>query len=376
MRQTTESIQLRLTSTRSNIKVLGVYKNSREPLLCTCLKCKHKWSPCWSSLQQGHGCPKCGGCKKLSSAEIQTHLEKTNSNITVLGKYVSNKVPVKCKCKVCGHVWSSRWNALSKGVGCPKCAWVRVGKSFKLTHDEVIQRLQHLSPSILILGKYMDCRTKMKCECRVCKHKWQANWMALSQGHGCPKCGGQLKLTTAEVKQRMAKINPNIAILGKYTGCFAPLKCGCKNCKHIWRPKWSDLNKGTGCPQCSAGKFEEEVRSIIEKLTGSKFPRANPSEVPFLHGLHLDGYDRINKRAFEADGEQHIGVVSRFHGRRNPYLGFLQQKRRDWRKNIQCWRYGVKLMRIPYRIKDLESYITVKLRKFGWLPDEGTQKFS
>lgn len=205
------------------------------------------------------------------------------------------------------------------------------------------------------------------------------------------RANGQRRLTIEEVRRKLKRINPAIEVIRVYHGdnSLIPnsevgqahlrrnekhrrsrlwVKCRCRQCNHIWSPSWDSLcHNKSGCPQCGALKSEEEVRSTLEKLTGLKWPRANPTDAPFLHGLTLDGYCRElrspkfpNGTAFERQGEQHYYLCrwNRWDSKK-----LLQQKRRDKRKRMQCWRHGVRLIRIPYWVKDVGGYLKQKLVK-------------
>lgn len=150
------------------------------------------------------------------------------------------------------------------------------------------------------------------------------------------------------------------------------------SCGHVWTTTWDKIRilawskSKIDCPTCFPSYLhsEEEVRRTLERLTGLKWPRANPSEVSFLHGLHLDGYCRglksakfPNGTAFERQGEQHYKLVS-LGGKRDSLQELAKRKRRDWRKKYQCWYHGIRLIKVPYWIKDLESYLGKKLANF------------
>jgi Zn finger protein HypA/HybF involved in hydrogenase expression len=346
------------------------YVSCRVPIHLSCKVCGYQWKTSLGELREGHGCRKCsyksiGKLLSLSIQEIEKRLKKINPTIKILSRqYQNRKSPLKCECKRCKNLWETSWSSLGVGGGCPRCGRVKMKGSLRLTSLNIKKRLKKINSKIRVVGEYKDSSTPLKCECLVCYRIWSPTWASLSQGCGCPHCSHKAPLNTAEVKRRIKSINSNVEIVGEYQKSKLPLKCRCRQCGHFWSPPWSMLNSGYGCPQCGGNlKSESEVRSIIESTTGSKFPPANPSEIPWLHGLRLDGYDPIHKRAFEYDGSQHKYFHKYFHKSR---VDFLRQKRRDWRKNIQCRRHGIQLIRIPYWVKDKESWIKTKLEKLGW----------
>lgn len=359
---------------RSGLSLLGSYHNSQTKVKAECLRCLHTWMTVPVEVFRGCSCPKCRyHNQKVGIAEVKSALRTRGSRIRVLSgpsDYVNERAnTIRSHCTVCGHQWKASWHQLKGKIGCPVCARNAIIGQNRLTHAVAEEILAQISPTIRMIGKYFNSKTKIACTCLECGHKWSTVWITLKSGSGCPECAiEKLRLTTDEVKERLQRMCPTIRIIGEYSGVFDSLAVECALCGHKWKTKWTYLCKGRSCPCCGDNfKSESEVREIIERLTKSKFPKAHPSEVPWLHGLHLDGYDSVNKRAFEYDGPQHKEIVPHWHGRKNPSKGLLQQKRRDWRKNVQCWRHGVKLVRIPHQVKDKEEYIKTKLTKLGWV---------
>ena len=101
----------------------------------------------------------------------------------------------------------------------------------------------------------------------------------------------------------------------------------------------------------------QECREIIERLLQAEFPKKKP---PFLKipdhpkGLELDGYNEKLRLAFEYDGEQHFNAVECWGGDES----LQKQKERDTIKDELCFRWNVKLIRIPYNIDNKEEFIS------------------
>lgn len=97
-------------------------------------------------------------------------------------------------------------------------------------------------------------------------------------------------------------------------------------------------------PRAQKNKNEKEIRAILERLTGLKWPSCRPS---FLladknRPLELDMYCPQMNIAVEHQGQQHLGYVKFFHP--NGPSDFEEQKRRDAIKRELCKRNGVKLV--------------------------------
>ena len=91
-------------------------------------------------------------------------------------------------------------------------------------------------------------------------------------------------------------------------------------------------------------------------FSGHSIPKARPD---FLVGhrqrrLELDGYCASLNLAFEYQGEQHYRHIMFFH--RN--VGdFEDQVQRDELKAMLCKRVGVRLLVVPYVVKDRWTFI-------------------
>lgn len=61
----------------------------------------------------------------------------------------------------------------------------------KLTHEEFLEQFKnnpHFN-DIKLLGVYVNRRTPIECECKICGHKWKADSYNLTHSNtGCPSC--------------------------------------------------------------------------------------------------------------------------------------------------------------------------------------------
>lgn len=338
--------------------------SKKDDLSCRCLKCEYEWTSQWYRIERGQGCPRCLGRVKWTTGEIKEKLRLISPTISITGKYTGAFDPLKCRCRRCRLEWSPTWTNLQKGQGCPRC----FRKSQRFTTSDVKGKLKELNQDLVILGKYKEAFSPLKIKCRKCQHQWTTTWNTLSrikrsqERTGCPWCGPH-RLTHKEVVQKLLQLNPDLVLVGKYKLGSLPLKFHCKKCGAFWKRSWNYMTPTNGsCPSCCPTPYysESEVRRVIEQLTGWEFPKCRPT---FLKGLssqplELDGYNEEHKIAFEYQGLQHYQLC--YYNRFDPQK-LKAQKRRDWRKKIQCYRHGIRLIRIPYWVEDVESFITGKL---------------
>lgn len=126
--------------------------------------------------------------RKLTHEEHVAAIAKVNPNIEALGEIVNSRTKVLCCCKVCGHEWMAAPNNLKSGYGCPQCGRLKSAQKRALTHEEQVATIAKVNPDVEVLGKIVSSRTKVLFRCKVCDHEWSATPDSLKRGHGCPKC--------------------------------------------------------------------------------------------------------------------------------------------------------------------------------------------
>lgn len=126
--------------------------------------------------------------RKLTHEEQVSAIAKVNHDVEVLGEITGNNIKVLCRCKVCDYEWSVTPADIKSGHGCPKCAVLKRAQSNTLTHEEQIAAIAKINPNIEILGKIIKNKTKVLCRCNICSHKWSATPDDIKHTKGCPKC--------------------------------------------------------------------------------------------------------------------------------------------------------------------------------------------
>ena len=192
--------------------------------------------------------------------------------------------------------------------------------------------------------KYEGCMVKLLWRCEQ-KHEWMATPNSVTNKWSwCPHCAGKAK-HTIEYYREFARTKRNGECLSeKYEGCVVKLLWRCEQ-KHEWMATpFSVANNWTWCPQCAIGRTERLCRTIIEDMTGLKFPKKRPW---FMEKLELDGYNEQNNIAFEYNGRQHYMYIPSYFHRKGMYV-FEDQQKRDIRKRELCKENSIALLIIPY----------------------------
>ena len=130
----------------------------------------------------------------------------------------------------------------------------------KLTHDEQVAAIAKVNPNVEVLGQIINNGTKVLCLCKICSHKWKVTPNDLKNKHGCPKCAGVAKLLHDEQVAAINKVNPDIEVLGKIINARTKVLCRCKICGHEWEATPSNLKAGRGCPECAKVKISNARR--------------------------------------------------------------------------------------------------------------------
>jgi hypothetical protein len=132
--------------------------------------------------------------------------------------------------------------------------WKKIEKesyehSKSLTHEIFVKRLAFINQDIEVIGFYQNANKRLRVKCKVCGYEWDGVPASLLSGDGCRKCGAK-KAHMHTIKSQLtfekevAAVNPDVEIIGVYTGRHSKVKTRCKICGYEWEPKASSLLHG------------------------------------------------------------------------------------------------------------------------------------
>lgn len=278
-KRTHEEYVEELKTINPNVEVLETYINKETAIRHRCLIDGYEWYPVPNNLLIGTKCPRCSKVERYTTEEFKRKLKSVNPNVEILGQYVKSLLPIRTKCLIDGYIWDVRPGDLLSGYGCPKCGKLSMALNQQIKYGEFIERLSKIHKGKIIhIGNYVNLNTITEFKCMKDNHTWFASPSNVIHNEtGCPVCANNIKYSTEKFIEFMSSINPEIEVLGEYTGKENKIKCRCKVDNHIWYPKAGNLkNKKSKCPVCSK-KAAAEAISLSEEEFISRIFEINPN---------------------------------------------------------------------------------------------------
>lgn len=126
----------------------------------------------------------------------------------------------------------------------------------------------------LLNSVYIDSRSKLKLQCSE-NHIFNIKYGDFQQGHRCPECAGNKKLTIEKVKEYIENFGYKLQS-GKYKNASTKLELKCPE-GHIFEMRYGNFYTGQRCPKCfgtpkkTLDKIEEYIESFEYKLLSNEY---------------------------------------------------------------------------------------------------------
>lgn len=368
-KKTHEEFISEISTINPHIKIIGKYKAWNEKIACECMICGYNWESRPNNLLNNRGCPKCSlerrsNLRRKTQQQFLDEMKIYNSNIEVLGQYINNITPIKCRCKICGHIWDTSIpiNLLRCSFCCPVCFGKHSGNRQIIGTEKYLERLKSINSSLIPMEEYINNSTSILHKCIICGGEY--NYVPaylLNSGH-CVICQGNGSIVQYGINS-LEDTHPDIASMiidkkiPKRVSCVSSVKTDfiCSNCGAIVKNKEISyvVKHGLSCKKCSDGvsypmKF---VVNVLEQLDIDY-----RTEVSF-RDWHFDFYDRkykprydivFNNYIIEVDG----GFHKRLHSKSKLSLDDVNYI--DLMKDKLANSKGYKVIRIDAYKSDLE----------------------
>ncbi len=133
------------------------------------------------------------------------------------------------------------------------------------TTEKFAAELEINNPNVILLGEYINNRTKTEIKCKKCSYVWKATPANLLRGYGCPNCAGMTR-TTESFKDEIKKVNDTVDVIGEYKSNKSKIECKCKKCGHIWDANPNVLLRGGGCPKCAIKQRTLSKEEFVKRV--------------------------------------------------------------------------------------------------------------
>lgn len=166
-------------------------------------------------------------------------------------EYINSTAKVCIICKEHGEFWQTPQGHV-RGQGCPKCANIKRGDTFRSDGDTFVKRATVLHDGKYIYDKdsYVNAMTKVPILCLKHGTFWMTPMNHLL-GQGCPKCNGR-GLNTEEIIELFKEKHGDSYDYSKvvFTKMHEKVCIICKEHGEFWQTPSKHL-LGQGCPKCS-----------------------------------------------------------------------------------------------------------------------------
>lgn len=201
----------------------------------------------------------------------------------------------------------------------------------KKTQEQFEKEIHEKYPQIQIRGKYNGSNERVNVHCNIDEYDWNAYPNNLLT-YGCPCCNGRV-ITTQSFKNEIAKLHPEVEIIGEWNGIDTPISCRCKECNFEWNYKPHSI-RTTGCPRCNGSAtrkwtHEEYVEKINELFDGNIVVLGHYKNMntKILHKCNKHNYEYMMNpiHALRRQGCKLCGYEITSEKRTKPLDVFLQQ---------------------------------------------------
>ena len=128
----------------------------------------------------------------------------------------------------------------------------------KKTHEKYISEVAIKNPNIEVIGKYSGAHTKILHKCKIDGYEWECLPNNIIKGHGCPKCSGNAKKTHEEYVEELHIKNPIIRVMERYSGARTKILHHCLKHDVYWKTYPETILNGSGCHLCMNEKIAEK----------------------------------------------------------------------------------------------------------------------
>ncbi len=295
---------------------------------------------------------------KKSNAEFIKELKEKKIEYKPLEKYDGASKKILFKCNQCGNIWGAKPTNILSGKGCPKCRDIEARRRWIYSHDKFCELANEKNPNVEIVGEYTGNKNKIKVRCKKHGIEWEPLPAAVLRGCGCSEC---LRERIAEKKRRTH--DEFVKIVSK-TSPHIEILGVYKNARNKIKVRCKNHN---------------EIYYVTPDLLihgGGNCPKCTMTSGEYKVANYLDskGYEYISQYSF-SDSEisrkrfdfyiPSVNTCIEYDGIQHfePVSNFGGEnafnyiKKNDEEKNRYCINNEINLIRVPYTVDDVGEFL-------------------
>lgn len=187
--------------------------------------------------------------------------------------------------------------------------------SKKKTHAEYVEELAKVNPDIEVLGIYCGASIKIPHRCKKDGYVWDLSPLNALSGKGCPKCGGVIKKTHEEYVAELLIKNPTVEVVEKYITAKTKIMHHCLIHDVYWKTEPSLALSGHGCSECKNERISASKYKSHEEYV-EKLKQKNPTIQ--VIDKYIDCRTPIKHRCLVDDYEWNIAPSNALDGKGCP----------------------------------------------------------
>ena len=131
------------------------------------------------------------GSRKKTHEEYVAELAIKNPNVEVIGRYDGAHTKIMHHCLIHDVYWDVLPGNVLAGKGCKECMKEKNRNKFVKSHDEYVSDVARVNPDIVVIGKYINSNTPIMHLCKKHNVEWMAYPNNILKGQGCVECGNE-----------------------------------------------------------------------------------------------------------------------------------------------------------------------------------------
>ena len=210
-----------------------------------CPKCQEPFSSTYNALQQGSGCPRCG---KRALSPRQFRAVGRLRDLDWLGEKVrTTETHERWRCRKCGRTFRATYEKVKRGRRCSHCpaSFDRLPTP-PAAYKKLAQdnRLRWLGPPVI------NTRLETQWLSKKCGHTFSSTYELMSRNPGCRVCSKTRRRDSADY-QTLGHSRGLRCLNSQVANSRVKTSWTCAKQKHVFSASYQEVKKLVGCPICN-----------------------------------------------------------------------------------------------------------------------------